>query len=556
MAAPVHLTFLGGLGEIGRNCAALEAHGRIVLLDCGQLFPDDMPGVDAVLPDFGWLLERADRLEGCVVTHAHEDHIGGLPYLLRALGERGVSLPIHGAPFTLGMVRGKLSAAGIPVPDLVPLGDHARMPIGPFDCEFLPVTHSTPSGLMTVFGTPQGRILHSSDFKLDPTPIDGRVTDLDRVRELAADGGIRLLLADSTNAGVAGSSTSESTIGPVLRQVFDDNEGRRIIVGAFSSHVHRIQQVADAAATTGRTLVVMGPSMVRNVTLARELGLLRVSDRMLATDQELDDLDPARTCVVCTGSQGEPRAALNQMGQGRHRFVTVGDHDTVVFSSHPIPGNEAAVARLHNALARRGARLVHSGQLGVHTTGHGKADELLALHDAADPDLFIPVHGEYAHLVAHEDLALGRGMEADRVLRCTDGDRVKLAGAGVAHAGRVPDGYVMVDESGRPVSEALLDERRAVSGEGFVFVRVVVDGRKARLDGRPVVESRGWVEPGERDDWHAEVADEVAGALAGPVSDGERGEAELVRLTRRATGRLVSRRTGRRPTLVPVVEVR
>jgi len=556
MTAPVHLTFLGGLGEIGRNCAALEAHGRIVLLDCGQLFPDDMPGVDAVLPDFGWLLERADRLEGCVVTHAHEDHIGGLPYLLRALGERGVSLPIHGAPFTLGMVRGKLSAAGIPVPDLVPLGDHVRMPIGPFDCEFLPVTHSTPSGLMTVFGTPQGRILHSSDFKLDPTPIDGRVTDLDRVRELAADGGIRLLLADSTNAGMAGSSTSESTIGPVLRQVFDDNEGRRIIVGAFSSHVHRIQQVADAAAATGRTLVVMGPSMVRNATLARELGLLQVSDRMLATDRELDDLDPARTCVVCTGSQGEPRAALNLMGQGRHRFVTVGDHDTVVFSSHPIPGNEAAVARLHNALARRGARLVHSGQLGVHTTGHGKADELLALHDAADPDLFIPVHGEYAHLVAHEDLALGRGMDADRVLRCTDGDQVKLTGAGVTHAGRVPDGYVMVDESGRPVSEDLLDERRAVSGEGFVLVRVVVDGRKGRLDGRPVVESRGWVEPGERDDWHAEVADEVAGALEGPVSDGERGEAELARLARRATGRLVSRRTGRRPALVPVVEVR
>ena len=556
MAAPVHLTFFGGLGEIGRNCAALEVQGRIVLLDCGQLFPDDMPGVDAVLPDFGWLLERADRLEACVVTHAHEDHIGGLPYLLRALGEQGRTLAIHGAPFTLGRVRGKLSAAGIPMPDLVPLGDHARMPIGPFDCEFLPVTHSTPSGLMTVFGTPQGRILHSSDFKLDPTPIDGRVTDMERVRELAADGGIRLLLADSTNAGSSGSSTSEATIGPVLRQVFDDNEGRRIIVGAFSSHVHRIQQVADAATATGRTLVVMGPSMVRNVTLARELGLLRVSDRMLATDKELDNLDPARTCVVCTGSQGEPRAALNLMGQGRHRFVTVGDHDTVVFSSHPIPGNEAAVARLHNALARRGARLVHSGQLGVHTTGHGKADELLALHDAADPDLFIPVHGEYAHLVAHEDLALGRGMNADRVLRCTDGDRVKLTGTGVAHAGRVPDGYVMVDESGRPVSEDLLEERRAVSGEGFVFVRVVVNGRKGRLDGRPVVASRGWVEPDERDAWHAEVADEVAEVLEGPLSDGERGEDELARLTRRATGRLVSRRTGRRPTLVPVVEVR
>mgnify|MGYP001205636817 CR=1 FL=1 len=556
MADPVYLTFFGGLGEIGRNCAALEAHGRIVLLDCGQLFPDDMPGVDAVLPDFSWLLDRSDRLEACVITHAHEDHIGGLPYLLRALGEQGVTMPVYGAPFTLGMVRGKLSAAGIPVPDLLALEDHVRMPIGPFECEFLPVTHSTPSGLMTVFSTPQGRILHSSDFKLDPTPVDGRVTDLNRVRELAADGGIRLLLADSTNAGSAGSSSSESSIGPVMRQIFEDNEERRIIVGAFSSHVHRIQQVADAAAATGRTLVVMGPSMVRNMTLARELGLLRVSDGMLATDQDVEDLEPARTCIVCTGSQGEPRAALNLMGQGRHRYVAVGDLDTVVFSSHPIPGNEAAVARLHNALARRGVRLVHSGQLGVHTTGHGKADELLALHEAADPDLFIPVHGEYAHLVAHEDLARGRGMGVDQVLRCTDGDRVKLTSAGVAHVDRVPDVYVMVDESGRRVSEDLLQERRAVSGEGFVFVRVVVDKRGGCLDGRPIVESRGWMEPDERDAWHVEVADEVAQALAGVVADGECSEAELARLTRRATGRLVSRRTGRRPTLVPVVEVR
>ncbi len=556
MAAPVHLTFLGGLGEIGRNCAALEAHGRIVMLDCGQLFPDDMPGVDAVLPDFDWLLERADRLEACVVTHAHEDHIGGLPYLLRALSERGATLPIYGSPFTLGMVRGKLKFAGVPVPDLIPLGDYDRRPIGPFDCEFLPVTHSTPSGLMTVFHTPQGNILHSSDFKLDPTPIDGRVTDLDRVREIAADGGIRLLLADSTNAGSAGSSTSESTVGPVLRRVFDENEGRRIIIGAFSSHVHRIQQVADAAAATSRKLVVMGPSMVRNTTLARELGLLNISDKMLARDSDLDDLDPARTCIVCTGSQGESRAALNLMGQGRHRFVTVGDTDTVVFSSHPIPGNEAAVARLHNSLARRGARLVHSGQLGVHTTGHGKADELLALHDVADPDLFIPVHGEYSHLVAHHELALSRGMDEDRVLRCTDGDRVKLTGEGVAHVGRVPDGYVMVDEAGRPVSVDLLEERRAISGEGFVLIRVLVDGRKGRLAEPPMVESRGWVEPAVREDWHGQVVSEVTEALAGPLADGNRDAHELSRLTRRATGQLVSRKTGRKPTLVPIVEVR
>ena len=556
MPTPVYLTFFGGLGEIGRNCAALEVHDRIVMLDCGQLFPDNMPGVDAVLPDFKWLLDRADRLEACVVTHAHEDHIGGLPYLLRALADQGATLPIYGAPFTLGMVRGKLKSAGVPVPDLIPLDDYERLPIGPFECEFLPVTHSTPSGLMTVFHTPQGRILHSSDFKLDPTPIDGRVTDLNRVREMAADGGIRLLLADSTNAGSAGSSTSESTVGPVLRQVFDENKGRRIIVGAFSSHIHRIQQVADAAAANGRTRVVMGPSMVRNTTLARELGLLRVSDQMLAKDSELEDLDPAQTCIVCTGSQGEPRAALNLMGQGRHRFVTVGDQDTVVFSSHPIPGNEAAVARLHNALARRGVRLVHSGQLGVHTTGHGKADELLALHDATDPSLFIPVHGEYAHLVAHHDLALGRGMGVDEVLRCTDGDRVKLTDEGVFHDSRVPDGHVMVDESGRVVSDDLLEERRAMSGEGFVFVRVLVDSRKGRLAEPVVVESRGWVEPDKREDWHEQVADAVTKALVGPLADGNCDAHELGRLTRRATGRLVSRGTGRKPTLVPVVQVR
>ena len=551
MPAPVHLTFLGGLGEIGRNCAALEVEGRVVLLDCGQLFPDDRPGVDAVLPDFTWLRQRADRIEGCVVTHAHEDHIGGLPYLLREL-----SFPIYGAPFTLGMIRGKLQSAGVAVPDLVPLEDHDRRTIGPFDCEFLPVTHSTPSGLMTVFGTPQGLILHSSDFKLDPTPVDGRVTDLARLEKLSADPGIRLLLADSTNADSPGSSASESEIGPVLQQIFEEHAGRRIVIGAFSSHVHRIQQIADAAVATDRRVVVLGPSMVRNVGLARQLGLLRISDDVLASEGELDGLDPARTCVVCTGSQGEPRAALALMARGRHRSITIGDRDTVVFSSHPIPGNEAAVSRLHNDLSRQGARLVHSGQLGVHTTGHGKADELLALHDATDPELFIPVHGEYAHLAAHHQLALERGMAPGRVLRCTDGDRVRLDSDGLRHQKRVSDEYVMVDTAGAPVSERLVEERRALAEEGFVVVRVVVDGKRGRLAEQPFVETRGWIEPDEREDWCEAVADEVVRVLAPVLVDGERGVRELARLVRRATGRLVNARTGRRPALVPVVEVR
>ena len=522
-----------------------------MLLDCGQLFPDDRPGVDAVLPDFTWLRQRADRIEGCVVTHAHEDHIGGLPYLLREL-----SFPIYGSPFTLGMIRGKLQSAGVAVPDLVPLEDHDRHTIGPFDCEFLPVTHSTPSGLMTVFGTPQGLILHSSDFKLDPTPVDGRVTDLARLEKLSADPGIRLLLADSTNADSAGSSASESEIGPVLQQIFEEHAARRIVIGAFSSHVHRIQQIADAAVATNRRVVVLGPSMVRNVGLARQLGLLRISDDVLTSEGELDGLDPARTCVVCTGSQGEPRAALALMARGRHRSITIGDRDTVVFSSHPIPGNEAAVSRLHNDLSRQGARLVHSGQLGVHTTGHGKADELLALHTAADPELFIPVHGEYAHLAAHHQLALERGMAPGRVLRCTDGDRVRLDSDGLRYQKRVSDEYVMVDTAGAPVSEGLVEERRALAEEGFVVVRVVVDGKRGRLAEQPFVETRGWIEPDEREDWCETVANEVVRVLVPVLVDGERGVRELARLVRRATGRLVNARTGRRPALVPVVEVR
>ncbi|MDE0928023.1 MAG: ribonuclease J [Acidimicrobiales bacterium] len=551
MTNHVTITFLGGLGQIGRNCAALESNGRIVILDCGQLFPDDLPGVDAVLPDFSWLIERADRIDGCIVTHAHEDHIGGLPYLLRDM-----DVPIYGSKFTLGMIKGKLKFANITGTEMIEVKDHEHHKVGPFDCEFLPVTHSTPSGLMTVFTTDQGLIVHSSDFKLDPTPVDGRLTDLPRLRELSADPGIRLLLADSTNAGAAGASGSESEIGPVMDQIFADNHGKRIIVAAFSSHIHRVQQIADAAKETGRTLVVMGASMVRNVTLARELGLLRVSDKMIATAEDIDDLDPATTCVVCTGSQGEPRAALALMAQGRHRYLKITDHDTVVFSSHPIPGNEAAVSRLQNDLARRGARLVHSGQLNVHTSGHGKREELAALHQAVDAELFIPVHGEYAHLVSHHELALELGMSPDRVLRCVDGDQVQLSETGLKKVGQVSDQWIMMDERGKALSDELVEERRAVSGQGFVLIRVVVDGKKGVLVEPPFVTSRGWVEPGERDDWSHEVAQEVTAAIVEALEDGERDAHKLGRKARRAAGQLVGQRTGRRPSLVPVVEVR
>jgi len=551
MTESVTLTFLGGLGRIGRNCAALETEGRIVLLDCGQMFPEELPGVDAILPDFSWILERSDKIEGCIITHAHEDHIGGLPHLLKE-----INIPLYGSKFTLGMLQAKLNYAGIRGIKTIELKDYDHRQIGPFECEFLPVTHSTPSGLMTVFDTPQGMIVHSSDFKLDPTPVDGRATDLNRLREISKDRGIRLLLADSTNAGSSGKTASESEIGPVLEEIFANHQSQRITVAAFSSHIHRIQQIADIAKKTNRNLVVLGPSMQRNVTLARELGLLKISDRMIASPEDIKSLEPEETCIICTGSQGEPRAALALLARNEHRHFDIGEDDTVIFSSHPIPGNEAAVSKLQNNLALLGARLVHSGQVQVHTSGHGKQAELMELHETIDPELFIPVHGEYTHLIDHYELAVNRGMDEDKIALCTDGDQILLTDHGLEKVERVSGKEIMIDEQGSPVSEELLQERQNLSGEGFVLIRVIIDKETGILLEEPLVESRGWVDPSQREEWASEVSQTVTNAVEGFLAEGERDLNQISRQTRRATGQLVSERTGRRPTLIPIVEMR
>ena len=551
MTESVTLTFLGGLGRIGRNCAALETEGRIVLLDCGQMFPEELPGVDAILPDFSWILERSDKIEGCIITHAHEDHIGGLPHLLKE-----INIPLYGSKFTLGMLQAKLDYAGIRGIKTIELKDYDHRRIGPFECEFLPVTHSTPSGLMTVFDTPQGMIVHSSDFKLDPTPVDGRATDLNRLREISKDRGIRLLLADSTNAGSSGKTASESEIGPVLEEIFANHQSQRITVAAFSSHIHRIQQIADIAKKTNRNLVVLGPSMQRNVTLARELGLLKISDRMIASPEDIKSLEPEETCIICTGSQGEPRAALALLARNEHRHFDMGEDDTVIFSSHPIPGNEAAVSKLQNNLALLGARLVHSGQVQVHTSGHGKQAELMELHETIDPELFIPVHGEYTHLIDHYELAVNRGMDKDKIALCTDGDQILLTDHGLEKAERVSGKEIMIDKQGSPVSEELLQERQNLSGEGFVLIRVIIDKETGILLEEPLVESRGWVDPSQREEWTNEVSQAVTNAVEGLLAEGERDLNQISRQTRRATGQLVSERTGRRPTLIPIVEMR
>ena len=549
MADPVRITFLGGLGDIGRNCAAIECGGEVLLLDCGVLFPhEDMPGADFVLPDLDYLLDRADRIVGCICTHGHEDHIGALPH---ALG--GLSFPVYASPFTLGLIRHRLEERGvIDQTDLIPIGDHDRISIGSFDCEFIPVTHSVPSGLISAIRTPQGVILHSSDFKLDLNPVDGRRTDLARIGAIAHDEGVRLLLCDSTNSEIPGSSRSETEVGEVLRGVFAAHPARRLVVAAFASHIHRVQQVVDAAVDSGRKVATLGLSMKRNFALARELGLLRVSDHAVIDVSQAGSYPPGQVCVVSTGSQGETRSALALAATGDSRWIDIGPEDTVVLSSSPIPGNEARVSRMINNLVRRGAEVVHSGQLDVHTTGHGKQDELRTLHTVADPEYFVPVHGESRHLAAHAALAVEMGMPTDRVVLARDGEQVELNDQGLVNRGLATSGdYLYVN--GRLVErgEELFGPRSILGGQGVVTVVVTVSRAEGRLMARPRFESRGWVGADKLRELEQGGADEVATAVEKHLASGQ--EDGLERLVRRTAGQFVNHNTGRRPMIVPVV---
>ncbi len=550
MTAPVSVTFLGGLGEIGRNCAAIEVEGRIMLLDCGLMFPDaDMLGVDLVLPDFRWLLERADDIEGCIVTHGHEDHHGALAYLLRDL-----SFPIIGSALTLGFASNRIEEAGLmDRTELLVVKDNERRRFGPFDCEFIPVTHSVPQGFATAFHTPQGTILHTGDWKLDLTPVDGRLTDIGVMGAIAQNEGVRLLLSDSTNADQCGHSRSERSVGKVLRDLFAANVGRRIVTACFASHVHRVQQIADAAVAHDRVIATLGLSMKKNVRLAREMGLLNIPERNLADIEDVRDLDPGRVCVISTGSQGEPMSALALMASAESKWLKLDEHDTVILSSHPIPGNEMNVSKVIDGLVRLGVRVVHSGIEDVHATGHAKQEELKTLISLVRPEWFVPVHGEYRHLVAHAELARTMGVAPERVLICEDGDRVELGDKGLARAGRVPAPYLYVDGIVGDVGHGVLRDRKVLAEEGVVVVIVTIDHDAGEVVTGPEVITRGWVHAPEAEDLLDEARKTVAEAVLMALDQGDHDIESMQRVVRRAAGKFVSDRTRRRPMIVPVV---
>jgi ribonuclease J len=547
---PVRIVFLGGLGEIGRNCACIEVDGRIMLLDCGLMFPEqDMPGVDLVLPDFTYLRENADRIEGCIVTHGHEDHAGGLSYLLREL-----SFPIFGSALTLGLAKSRIEEAGLlGRTTLVTVRDGERRKIGPFDVEFIPVTHSVPHGFATAFHTPQGVILHSGDFKIDLTPVDGRATDLARMGAIAASEGIRLLLCDSTNAEEEGHTKSESSVGKVLEDLFASHRDKRVIVACFASHIHRIQQIANAAIANGRTIATLGRSMGKNVALARSMGLLSIPDDRLVDIEAVGNLDPKKTCVISTGSQGEPMSALALMAANDNRRLRVGEGDLVVLSSHAIPGNETSVGKVIDGLCRLGAEVVHSGLAEVHVSGHAKRDELRLMQSLLRPQGFIPVHGEFRHLSHHARLAAEMGVPEARILLAEDGDIVELSDDGMDFAGDVPAGYLYVDGIVGDVGRGVLRDRQVLAEEGVVMVVMTVDTKSGDIITGPEIITRGWVYAPEAEKLLDEARTAVVDALEEVLESGSFEVEALKRKARQALARLVQDRTKRRPMIVPVI---
>jgi ribonuclease J len=549
-AEVVRLVFLGGLGEIGRNCACIEVGGRILILDCGLMFPDlEMPGIDLVLPDFTYLLENADRVEACVLTHGHEDHVGGLSFLLRDL-----EVPIYGSALTLGLARNRIEEAGLlGRTELHPVRDGERLQIGSFDVEFIPVTHSVPHGFATAFHTPQGVILHSGDFKIDLNPVDGRSTDLGRIGAIASDEGIRLLLSDSTNAEEAGYTLSERTVGRVLSDLFTAHQDKRVIVTCFASHIHRVQQIANAAIAHGRTIATVGRSMGKNIALARTMGLLEIPEDSIVDVEKLGDLDPRRVCIISTGSQGEPMSALALMAAGESKWVTVGEGDLVILSSHAIPGNEANVGKVIDGLCRLGAEVVHSGLAQVHVSGHAKREELKTLLSITRPEAFIPVHGEFRHLTHHARLAAEMGVSESNILLAEDGDVIELRDDTIEFVDEVPAGYLYVDGIVGDVGRGVLRDRRVLAEEGVVVVVVTVDAKSGEVLTGPEIITRGWVYAPEAEALLDEARAVVVASLEEAADSGGTDYETLKRHARSALGRFVNERTRRRPMIVPVV---
>lgn len=536
---------LGGLGEIGRNMAVFELNGKLLIVDCGVLFPEEhQPGVDLILPDFSYIEDRLEDVVAIVLTHGHEDHIGAVPYLLK----RRPDIPLIGSQLTLALIEAKLTEHRIkPYTLTVTEGQIERL--GPFECEFVAVNHSIPDALAVFIRTEAGNVLHTGDFKMDQLPLDGRITDLRSFARLGEEG-VDLLMVDSTNADVPGFTTAERDIGPTLERIFGSAD-KRIIVASFASHVHRVQQVLNAAQKEGRQVALVGRSMVRNMNIAAKLGYLTVPEGILVDIKNVDQVPDNRIVLMCTGSQGEPMAALSRMANGDHR-VDVGSGDTVILASSLIPGNENAVFRVINGLLKLGADVVHKGSAQVHVSGHAAGGELLYCYNILRPRNVMPVHGETRHLIANARLAADTGIPEQNILLTDDGSVVDLAGGQARIVGEVDCGYVYVDGSTvGEITDADLKDRRILGDEGFISIITVVNRSTGKIVTGPEVHARGFAED---DAVFDEVIPKINAALEEAVmSSNDHTTYQLQQAVRRVVGTWVNKRYRRRPMIIPVV---
>lgn len=537
---------LGGLGEIGRNMTVFEVDGKLLIVDCGVLFPEeDQPGIDLILPDFSAIEDRFDDVVALVLTHGHEDHIGAVPYLLKHRSD----IPIYGSELTLAFLEPKLDEHRIKDHDLHTIREGDRVELDPFDCEFVSVTHSIPDALAVFIRTRVGTALITGDFKMDQLPLDGRLTDLRSFARFGEEG-VDLFLVDSTNAEVPGFVTPEREIGPVLEEVFEHATGQ-IVVASFASHVHRVQQVFDAARISGRKVALIGRSMERNMRIAHELEYLDIPDDIIVSTRQIQDLPENQRVYMATGSQGEPMAALARIAKSEHRTVTVGRHDTVIFASSLIPGNENSVYRVINGLTKLGARVVHQANAKVHVSGHAAAGELIYCYNIVQPKNVMPIHGEIRHLVANGQLAVKTGVPSARIALAEDGVVVDLVDGEATIVGAVPCDYVYVD--GRSIGEISDEELRGrlvLGSEGFISIYAVVDLENQMILSGPTIRAVGMA---EEDSVFEEIQDDVTAALNRALENSEADTYTCQQAMRRVVGRWLSRQLRRRPMIVPVV---
>lgn len=539
----LRIVALGGLAEIGRNMTVFETRGKLLIVDCGVLFPEDtQPGIDLILPDFSYIRDRLEDVVGLFLTHGHEDHIGAVPYLLRERGD----IAIYGSALTLALITAKLKEHRItPLTREVREGGHED--IGPFELEFVAVNHSIPDALAVVINTEAGRILHTGDFKMDQLPLDGRITDLRTFSRLGEEG-VDIFMVDSTNADVPGFTPSEREIMPALNRVIASTK-RRVIVASFSSHVHRVQQVIDIASMHNRKVVFIGRSMVRNMKIAQDMGYLTIPAGVLIDVKELDSFDD-NVVLICTGSQGEPMAALARMANGDHQ-IRVGEGDTVILASSLIPGNENSVFRIINELTRFGAQVVHKANAMVHVSGHAAAGELLYCYNIVKPKYVLPVHGEWRHLKANAELAISAGMPRSNALIIENGVVVDLVNHEASVVGAVPCGFVYVDgQSIGDITETSLKDRRILGEEGFISVIVVIDSQSGKIVAGPDIHARGFNEDMALFD---DVKLKIEKALAAAVIDGINGTHQLSQIVRKTVGGWVGGEHRRKPMIIPVV---